>query len=112
MVSAFCYGIVYSVCISVLIVLDSPGGLGGGRKDGMWLVDWLVGRCIGVCEVSALELHWGGWVVDWGVGVGVGSGYRDGKVIEPLYLLVDMGLWMWNCGLWMWIVDYGLWIVG
>jgi hypothetical protein len=51
------------------------------------------------------------------VGGGLGSGswswewYRDGKVIEPPYLLVDMGLWMWNCGLWMWIVDCGLWIM-
>ena len=79
MVSAFCYGIVYSVCISVLIVLDSPGGLGGGRKDGMWLVDWLVGRCIGVCEVSALELHWscigvdGWWIGEWELELGVGT---------------------------------------
>jgi hypothetical protein len=47
--SACCYGM-YSIscCISVLFVLDSPGGLWGGRNNGIWLVDWLVG-----------EMHWG-----------------------------------------------------
>lgn len=120
MVSAFCYGMYGMFCLYFCIDCSGlTGGVGGGgEEEGRMGCGWLIGwfdRCIGCVSVSALELHWGWWM-----GGGLGSGSESGswgvdtdiaRYREALYLLVDMGLWMWNCGLWMWAVDCGLWIV-